>query len=91
MKSVNPAIPGAAKRIEKKPPEKFQQVGPRDGRNLVPKDGAGIRRGRYAWLIEGQVLDALGIEMDFAMLLAREAFQHFGECTLRAMLAVNKR
>jgi len=88
---MNPAIPSAAKRIEKQPPEKFQQVGPRNGRNLVPEDGAGIRRERCAWLIEGQVLDALSIEMDFTVLLAREAFQQFGEGTLRAMAAVNKR
>jgi hypothetical protein len=42
-------------------------------------------------LIEGKVFNALGIEMNLAMLFAREAFQQFGEGALRAMPAVYER
>ena len=89
-KSMNPAIPGAADRIQENPGEKMQEMGTRDGRNFVPDDRPGVSRVTKAWLIEREALNALCIEMNFAMLFARKAFQQFGQSALRAMPAVNE-
>lgn len=48
--------------------------------------GKYLRRG-----IQRQVFDALGIEMDFAVIVAREALEQFGKGALRAVAAVHKR
>ncbi len=56
----------------------------------MPDDRPGVSRVTKAWLIEGKALNALGIEMNLAMLFAREAFQQFGQSALRAMPAVNE-
>src|SRR5258708_28509252 len=60
------------------------------GRNFMPDDRPGVSRVTKAWLIEGKALNALGIEMNLAMLFARKAFQQFGKRALRAMPAVNE-
>jgi hypothetical protein len=90
-KSVDPAIPRAADGIQEKPGEELQEMGTGNGRNSMPDDRAEFLRVSNTWLIEGKVFNALGIEMNLAMLFAREAFQQFGEGALRAMPAVNER
>jgi hypothetical protein len=90
-KSVDPAIPRAADGIQKKPGEELQEMGAGNGRNFMPDDRAGFLLVSNTWLIEGKIFNALGIEMNLAMLFAREAFQQFGEGALRAMPAVNER
>jgi hypothetical protein len=90
-KSVDGAIPGAAKRVEKKPGNKLQEVGTRDGRNFVPEDGAGILRTGGDKRTKCEIVDALRVEMNFAMLSARETFKELGESALSAMAAVHKR
>jgi len=37
-----------------------------------------------------KAFDTLGVEMDFAMLVARETIKQFGEGTLRAVPAINE-
>jgi hypothetical protein len=88
---MGPAIPRAPDGIQKKPGEKLQEMGAGDGWNFMPDNQAGFLRVGNAWLIEGKVFNALGIEMNLAMLFAREAFQQFGEGALRAMPAVYER
>jgi hypothetical protein len=61
------------------------------GRNFVPENRAGSLSARDTGLIKGQILDALRVQMNFAMFRARQALQQFGEGTLRAMGAVDKR
>jgi hypothetical protein len=90
-KSADPAIPRAADGIQEKPGEELQEMGTGNGRNFMPDDRAGFLRVSNAWLIEGKIFNALGIEMNLAMLFAREAFQQFGERALRAMPAVYER
>jgi len=41
-------------------------------------------------LVHDKVVDALGVEMNFAMLFAGEALQQFGKGALRSMTAVNE-
>jgi len=60
------------------------------GRNLVPEERAGILPPLLRGGIKVEVLDALGIEMDFAMLLAREPFEQFGERAFRSVAAIDK-
>jgi hypothetical protein len=57
----------------------------------MPDDGAGFLCVSDNSLIEGKVFNALGIEMNLAMLFAREAFQQFGKRALRAVPAVDER
>ena len=57
----------------------------------MPDDRAGFLVVSNTWLIEGKVFNALGIEINLAMLFARKAFQQFGEGALRAMPAVYER
>ena len=88
---MDPAIPRAADGIQEKPGEELQEIGTGDGWNSMPDDRTGFLRVSNAWLIEGKVFNALGIEMNLAMLFAREAFQQFGKRALRAVPAVYER
>src|ERR1700694_4876062 len=65
-------------------------MGAGNGRNFMPDNQAGFLRVSNTWLIEGEVFNALGIEMNLAMLFAHEAFQQFGKRALRAMPAINE-
>jgi hypothetical protein len=65
-------------------------MGTGDGRNFVPDDFAGVLRVGNRRLIQRQVSNALGIEMNLAMLFAREALQQLGKRAFRAMPAVNE-
>ena len=42
-------------------------------------------------MVKSEVLDALRIKMNFAMVVARESFEQFGEGTLRTVLTVYER
>jgi hypothetical protein len=88
--SVDPAIPRPANGIQEKPSNKLEEMGTGDGGNSMPKDGPGVPRVRVAWVSQLEALNALGIKMNLAMLLAREAFQQFRKRTLRAMTAIDK-
>jgi len=90
-KAMNPAIPRAENPIQQEPREKLQKMGTRDGRNLMPEDGAGIF---WAWpggLGQRKIFNALSIKMNFTMLVQREALQQFGKSALGAMPAINER
>ncbi len=56
----------------------------------MPDDRPGVSRVWDTWLSNRKALNAVGIEINLAMLFAREAFQHFGKCALRAMPAVDE-
>ena len=62
----------------------------RDGGHSAPHDSAGFFRLRNGEFSEGEALDMLGIKMNLAMFLAREAFQQFRESALRAVTPVNE-
>jgi hypothetical protein len=42
-------------------------------------------------LIEGKVLDALGVQMNFTIVIPREALEQFGQSAFRAVATVNER
>src|SRR2546422_11053023 len=65
-------------------------MGAGDGWHFMPDDRLGVLRACAARLNNGEILNALGIEMNFAMLVASEAFQHFGKGALRTVPAVNE-
>jgi len=56
----------------------------------MPDDCSGFPYMRNTCLVYGEVVDALGIEMNLAMLFRREALQQFGQRALRSMTAVNE-
>ena len=66
-------------------------MGAGDGRNFMPDNRKGFLRVSNTSLVEGKGFNALGIQMNLAMLFAREAFQRFGKRALRAMTAINER
>jgi hypothetical protein len=57
----------------------------------MPDNRAGFLRVCHAGLIQDKGFNALGIQMNLAVLFAREAFQRFGKRALRAMTAINER
>jgi hypothetical protein len=57
----------------------------------MPDDRAGFLRVWDTGLNYGKTINALGVEVNLAMLVVREAFQQFGQRALRPMTAVNKR
>ena len=89
-KSMDPAIPREPDGIQEKPGEKLQEMRTGDGRNFMPDDRPGVLGVCDTWLRKRKVFNALGIEMNLAMLLAHEAFQQFGKRALRAMPAVKE-
>ena len=56
----------------------------------MPDDRAGFLRAWDTRLNYGKAINALGVEMNLAMLVAREAFQQFGQRALRPMTTVNE-
>jgi hypothetical protein len=56
----------------------------------MPEDRAGVLRASDTRLSKGKALRALRIKMNFAMLVARETLEKFGERALRAMAAVDE-
>src|SRR5713226_5041709 len=73
---MNPAIPGAAQRIQEEPQEKLKQMRPREGRDLVPDDRAGCLSAGIRCPTESQAFDALGIRW-------------ISQCSLRARRSSN--
>jgi hypothetical protein len=89
-KSMNDPVPSAGEKILKKPSEKPQKLRAWDGWNLVP-DKFGTKVGSLEFACaESQVLDALGIKMDFAVFALRKTLQQFGKCAFRAVAAIDK-
>jgi hypothetical protein len=92
--SADQAIPGTAERIQEKPSYELQEMGTGHRRNFVPEDCSGVLRESNPWLTKRlakrEILNTLGVEMDFAMLVAREALEQFGKGALGAMAAVNE-
>lgn len=88
-KPLDRAIPGAPQRIQKKPAEKLKEMRAGNRRNPVPEDDTRGFRTRRLDPDERQVFHTLGVQMDFAMVVAGETLELFGEGTLRAMPAVN--
>src|SRR5215472_7572885 len=73
---------------------------PRNCGDLVAEDGAAflrrrrrraIRAGARGSFVKGEIVDALGVKMNFAMIIAGEALEQFGESTLRTVAAVHER
>jgi len=89
--AVDPAIPAAANRIQKKPAKKLQHMRSRDGGNFVPEDASGSGRESASGIVDREILDAICVEMNFAVVCVRKTFQQFGKSTLRPMTAVHER
>lgn len=68
--AVDPAIPSAAKRIQEKPREELQELRPGNRRNLVPDNRASSAAS--GGTIKRKIFNALRIEMDFTLLVARK-------------------
>ncbi len=66
-------------------------MGPWDGRNLVPEDASRSGSENTAGMIDREILDAIRIEMNFAVVRVRKTLQQFGESSLRPMTAVHER
>src|SRR6266850_881452 len=77
--------------IEIKPARKLQQMRSRDRGNFVPEDASGSGRENTAGMTDGEIVDAIRVEMNFAAVRARKTFQQFGESSLRPMTAVHER
>ena len=60
-------------------------------RNLVPDDRARPLCTISPRAIQNEVFDTLRIEMNFTLLVAREALEQFREGALRAVAAVDER
>jgi len=69
-KPLEPAIPCARKRIQKKPGKELQEMGTGNGGNFMPEDRSGFVCAWDTCLIHEKVVDALGKEMNLAMLFA---------------------
>jgi hypothetical protein len=87
--SAYPA-PSPTKRIKHNPEQELQYVRTGNRRHLVPGDAAlpcAVRGG----VAGDKFLYALGIKVNFATVIAGEAFQQFSECALCAVPAIYKR
>jgi len=91
VKPVYPSIPSAANAVQKKPGEKLEEMRAGNRGNLVPENDPGRLRTRGLERNDRQVFHALGVEVDFAMLVARETLEEFGERALCAMAPVHER
>jgi hypothetical protein len=88
---MDPAVPTAAKRIQQNPAGKLQDMRACNGRDLVPKDGTGFPRLACRLGSHGEILDPLGVQMNLAMIVTRQAFENFRKRPLRPVPAVDER
>jgi hypothetical protein len=88
--SVDHAIPRTTERIQEKPGDELQEVGAGGGGDSVPEDRSRLLREVDTRLSKREALDPLGVEMNLAMLMARESFEKLGKGALRSMAAVNE-
>ena len=65
-------------------------MGAGHGWHFMPEDRPGVPRVGAVRLSNREILDALGIEMNFAMFIASKTFQKLGEGAFRTMPAVNE-
>src|SRR5580692_7655742 len=87
-------VPSAQESVQEHPGEKLHDMRTRNGRNLVPENGArlrGSRRPRRVPIVYGKTFNPLRIQVDLATVIACEPFQQFRERALRSMAAVHKR
>jgi hypothetical protein len=63
----------------------------RERGNFVPEDASGSRRENIAGMTDREIFDAIRVEMNFAVVGARQSFQQLGKRALRPMTAVHKR
>src|SRR5271167_4511262 len=66
----------------------------RNGRNLVPEDGArfrGVGRSRQFWIAYTKTFDALRVQVYLAAVIPGEPLQQFRNRALGAMATVDKR
>jgi hypothetical protein len=89
--SVDQAIPRPAEGIEEEPRDELKEVGTWRGRDFVPEDRSRLLRDVDTRLSKREAFNALGVEMNFAMLMAGEALEQLGQSAFRAMAAVHKR
>ena len=82
--------PSATKRIKQNPEQELQYVRTGNRRHLVPGDAGlpGAVKGRVA---DDKFLYALGIKVNFAPVIAGEAFQQLSERALCTVPAIHKR
>ena len=79
-----------ANAVHHEPSDKLQKVRARDGRNAMPIDRAARRLVFAARAGEREIFHTLGVKMNFALMLAGENFEKFGEGAFGAMTAVNE-
>ena len=89
-KSMDPAIPKATDPVQQEPGEKLQELRAGHGWHSMPDDRSRVLRACVAWLSNGKIFNALGVEMNLAKFFASEAFQQFGNGTLSTVPAVNE-
>ena len=86
--SAYESIPCPDDRVQKTPKKKLNQLRPGDGRNSMPDDGAICReplRRRNS-----EIGYALGVEMNFTVMVASEAFEQLCKGAFCAMAAVHE-
>ncbi len=86
------AITVTANLVSHEPPDVFEKMGSRDGRDTMPEDRALQIIRRICGGEKGfDLLDLLGIEMDFPSVIFRESLNLFDDAGFGAMLTVEER
>ena len=57
----------------------------------MPENAAGIRGSESRGSLQGKIFDALGVKMNFAVVIAGETLKKLCEGAFRAVAAVNER
>ena len=90
-KLFEPDIQPPLERICNDPPDVLNQVRPSDGHNSMLTDAASARlRGLTQWR-KKDILNALGIEMNFAVVIPRESLDKFRNYALSSVPPVKER
>lgn len=84
-------MPPSQKPVQEHPREELSHMRARDGRNLMPKNGARFRSATRLRLAYSKISDALRIKVDLATVILGEPFEQFRESALRTMATIDKR
>ena len=77
--------------VQTEPAKKLQHMRSGNRGDFVPEDSPGSGRGNTTGMIYSEVLNAIRVQMNFAVVCARKTFQQFGKSPLRSMTAVHER
>jgi len=88
---VQEAVAPTQKAVSRKPANEFDKMWPRQTGDFMPEYSTCFFSALSIGSADGDVLDALGVEMNLAMMALRQSLKQLGQGTFGAVAAIHER